>query len=187
MAGGDSGPLGLSLQQRFAPDSPCFGCGPANEQGLGLASFVVDPTGRGWAELAAHVGREVGPAGLPLASLIARFEPSPHHRAFDGILAGGVIATLLDCHANWTAAWALCGRDGLQRPPTTVTARLEVDLLAPCPLAPVELRSMCKAPRGRRVQVVAELCHAGSAVARLEGVFVAVRDGHPAFGAWQPG
>ena len=35
---------GLSLQERYAPASVCFGCGPANPSGLRLRS-VADPTG----------------------------------------------------------------------------------------------------------------------------------------------
>jgi len=31
---------GPSLQERYAPDNACFGCGPANPQGLHVRSFV---------------------------------------------------------------------------------------------------------------------------------------------------
>ena len=39
--------------------------------------------------------------------LVADWQPLPHHAAFDGVLNGGIIGTLLDCHANWTAAMHL--------------------------------------------------------------------------------
>jgi hypothetical protein len=30
------------LQDRYAPASPCFGCGPANEKGSRIQTFVAD-------------------------------------------------------------------------------------------------------------------------------------------------
>ena len=33
--------------------------------------------------------------------------PRPDHEAFAGVVNGGILGTLLDCHANWTAAWHL--------------------------------------------------------------------------------
>jgi hypothetical protein len=38
---------------------------------------------------------------------VAEFRPELHHEAFPGVLNGGIIGALLDCHSNWTAAWAL--------------------------------------------------------------------------------
>ena len=72
-----------SLQRRFAPKSICFGCGPANDLGLKLESFVE--------------GDE----------LIARWAPKAHHQAFPGVLNGGICGALLDCHSNWAAAYQL--------------------------------------------------------------------------------
>ena len=76
---------GPSLQSHYSPASRCFGCGPANEQGLRIES---------------HEAEEVGEPG----ELVAEWRPLPHHLAFEGVLNGGIIGTLLDCHANWTAA-----------------------------------------------------------------------------------
>ena len=75
-----------SLQQRYSPGSRCFGCGPANEYGLRIESREAD-----------------GSDG----ELRAEWQPLPHHAAFDNVLNGGIIGTLLDCHANWTAAMHL--------------------------------------------------------------------------------
>ena len=88
---------GPSLQERYAPDNACFGCGPANPHGLHVRSFVE--------------GDEV----------VARWQPEPHHLAFSNILNGGIIGALLDCHSNWTATWALLRRSGAKAPPCTVT------------------------------------------------------------------
>ena len=70
----------MSLQDRYAPQNQCFGCGPANSKGLRIKSYVV--------------GDE----------LVAEFTPEAHHIAFAGVLNGGIIGTLLDCHSNWAAA-----------------------------------------------------------------------------------
>lgn len=43
-----------------------------------------------------------------------------------GILNGGVLSTLLDCHGNWTAAIALMDRSCLPKPPLTLTASMLV-------------------------------------------------------------
>jgi acyl-coenzyme A thioesterase PaaI-like protein len=72
-----------SLQRTYSPQGICFGCGPANPQGL-------------------HV--ESRPDG---DALVAVFQPGKHHEAFAGYVSGGIIGTLLDCHSNWTAAWTL--------------------------------------------------------------------------------
>ena len=65
-----------SLQQRYFPDLPCFGCGPANERGLRLNSYVEED-----------------------GAIRARFLPWPEHDNGLGFLNGGIIATLLDCHS----------------------------------------------------------------------------------------
>ncbi len=63
-----------SLQDRYGPANRCFGCGPANERGLRVKSFVADS------------GEEA----------MAGWRPEPHHEALNGILNGG-IAALLGC------------------------------------------------------------------------------------------
>ena len=50
----------------------------------------------------------------------------PVRQAFPGIINGGVIGALFDCHGNWTAAIALMDRAGLPRPPLTLTSELLV-------------------------------------------------------------
>ena len=66
--------------------------------------------------------------------LIADWQPLPHHAAFDGILNGGVIGTLLDCHSNWTAAIRLMHDRGLAGPPGCVTADYAIRLRRPTPI-----------------------------------------------------
>lgn len=151
----------MSLQQRFAPDSICFGCGPANARGLRIASRPE--------------GDEV----------VAEWTPEPHHQAFPGVLAGGIVGTLLDCHGNWTAAWHLMNRAAAERPPVTVTAEYAVKLLRPTPTdGPVRLRGRVVESADDRAVVEATLEAGGKVCATCRGTFVAVRPGHPAYGRW---
>jgi acyl-coenzyme A thioesterase PaaI-like protein len=146
-----------ALQDRFAPDDRCFGCGAANEKGLRIKSRPD--------------GDEV----------LAEWTPEAHHEAFPGVLNGGIIGTLLDCHSNWTAAWHFMVRDGLERPPTTVTAEFHVKLRKPTPSkVPVRVRAHVVESSGRRATVDATLESGPDVTATCRGVFVAVKDDHVA-------
>ena len=156
--------MGISLQQRFGPDSICYGCGPANTQGLRIESLESDA--------------EPG-------VLVAEWRPQPHHAAFDGILNGGIIGTLLDCHANWTAAMHLMHERGLDRPPDCVTAEYAIRLRRPTSTdRPAALRAHVVESSGDHVVVDAELSSGGIVTATCRGTFVAVGPDHPAFGRW---
>lgn len=153
---------GPCLQERYAPKSICFGCGPANPRGLRIRSYKDGK------------------------SLVATWTPGPHHQAFPGMLNGGIIGALLDCHANWAAAMHLMERNGWDKPHATVTARFAVDLLAPVPSdRPVDLRSRAVETSGRKVTVEAELLSGGEVKARCTGIFVEVKEGHPAYHRWE--
>lgn len=150
-----------SLQETYAPRNKCFGCGPANERGLRLASFAE--------------GDE----------LVATFQPEEHHQAFEGMVNGGILGALLDCHSNWTAAWTLMRQSGAHVPPCTVTAEFHVKLVAPTPLRELlRLRARPIAVDSRKVSVEAELSAGEKVTATCRGVFVAVREGHPAYHRW---
>jgi acyl-coenzyme A thioesterase PaaI-like protein len=150
-----------SLQEQFAPHSICYGCGPANERGLHIRSFVDGDT------------------------VVAEWTPAPHHEAFPGMLNGGIIGTLLDCHCNWTAARHLMVRDGADTPPCTVTAEYTIRMAKPTPTAaPVRLRARVVEASGNRVTVEGELEAGGRVTATCRGLFVAVEPGHPAYHRW---
>jgi acyl-coenzyme A thioesterase PaaI-like protein len=150
-----------SLQERFAPASICFGCGPANPKGLRIRSLPE--------------GEEV----------VADWTPEPHHEAFPGMLNGGIIGALLDCHGNWTAAWHLMRTAGADRPPVTVTAEYAVKLRRPTPsTGPVRLRARVVESTADRAVVEATLEAGGAVCATCRGTFVAVKPGHPAHHAW---
>jgi len=148
----------LSLQERYSPGSICFGCGPANPKGLNIRSFVR--------------GTEV----------VATWQAEKHHEAFPGMLNGGIIGSLLDCHCNWTAAWHLMQRDHLEAPPCTVTADYAIKLLRPTPTdGPIELIAHVVEAAADRATIEGILNAAGKPRATCRGTFVALQPGHPAF------
>ncbi len=151
----------LSLQQRYSPASICFGCGPANEKGLHINS-VPD-------------GDEV----------VAEWRAEKHHQAFPGMLNGGIIGALLDCHSNWTATYFMMKRDGKTEPDCTVTADFHVKLLRPTPAdAVIHLRARVVDSKEDRATVEAELIANDKTCATCRGTFVAVKEGHPAYHRW---
>jgi acyl-coenzyme A thioesterase PaaI-like protein len=151
----------LCLQERYAPHHTCFGCGPANDRGLKIRSF-------------AHGDR-----------VVAEWRAGAHHEAFPGVLNGGIIGTLLDCHSNWAAAWHLMRTAGADTPPCTVTADYHVTLRRPTPTqSPISLVAWVVDGTPDRAVVDAELSAEGQVCATSRGTFVAVKPGHPAYHRW---
>ena len=150
-----------SLQETYSPNGICFGCGPANTKGLHIRSFVE--------------GDEV----------VAQWNAEQHHEAFPGVLNGGIIGALLDCHSNWAAAYHLMRQSGSEAPPCTVTAEFHVKLLRPTPSdVPITLKARVVESTEDRATVEAELIANGKVCDTCRGVFVAVKEGHPAYHRW---
>jgi len=174
----------LSLQQRYAPMSICYGCGPANERGLHIASFPA-PGDRKAPRDAKAPGDGDGQGEGAGATVVCEFTPEPHHQAFPGVLNGGIIGTLMDCHSNWAAAYGLMLRTGSDTPPTTVTAEFAVRLLHPTPIAgPLRVTARVVESTDDRATTEATLEAGGRVTATCRGTFVAVRPGHPAYHRW---
>ena len=153
---------GRSLQQRFAPEGRCFGCGPKNEHGLRIQSFE---SGDG--------------------TVTADWQARAEHEAFDGFVNGGVIGTLIDCHSNWTAVAALLARSGATDAPSTVTASYEVKFRRPTPSdRPARLVGRAVEVGEDRATVETTVEVDGVVTATGRATFVAVKPGHPAFGRW---
>jgi acyl-coenzyme A thioesterase PaaI-like protein len=152
-----------SLQDRYAPENRCFGCGPSNEKGLRIKSFVAES------------GEEV----------VAEWRPERHHEAFDGVLNGGIIGALLDCHSNWAATYHLMKASGAETPPSTVTADLHVTYKRPTPTGgAVTLRARVVESLADRATVEATLEAGGRITATCRATFVAIQEGHPAYHRW---
>jgi acyl-coenzyme A thioesterase PaaI-like protein len=149
------------LQEKYAPNNACFGCGPANSKGLRVRSCVQ--------------GDEV----------VAEWVPQPHHEAFPGVLNGGIIGALLDCHSNWTAAWSLMKKAGADHPPCTVTSDYAIRLLRPTPSqGTIHLSAHVTQLSDDRAVIEAKLTAGGKICATCIGTFVAVKPGHPAYHRW---
>jgi acyl-coenzyme A thioesterase PaaI-like protein len=152
-----------SLQEIYAPNGICFGCGVANEKGIRIRSFPSED------------GREI----------VAEWHAEPHHQAFPGMLNGGIVGALLDCHSNWTAAWFLMKQSGKNEPDCTVTANYSIKLLRPTPFdRPIRLKARVVDSSEDRATVEAELIVDDKVCATCRGLFVAVKEGHPAYHRW---
>lgn len=150
-----------SLQETFAPNGICFGCGVKNEKGLRIKSFVE--------------GDEV----------VAEFHSEPHHQAFPGMLNGGIIGALLDCHSNWTATYFLMKQNGKTEPDCTVTADFHVKLRRPTPVdVPIFLRARVVESTEDRAVIESHLIADEKVCATCRGTFVIVKEGHPAYHRW---
>jgi acyl-coenzyme A thioesterase PaaI-like protein len=120
---GESAAHGKPLQAYARPfGETCYGCGANNVRGLRIESH--------WD------GDEA----------VCTWQPAEHHMSKPGILNGGVIATLMDCHcacAAIAAAYRAEGRGPGSAPDIVmVTGSLRVEYLKPTPLAgPVRLRA----------------------------------------------
>lgn len=145
--------------QEYYPDelSWCYGCGTKNEHGHQIKSF--------WD------GEES----------VCRFEPKSYHMAIPGIVYGGLIASLIDCHSTGTASAASYRREGREMgslPPLRfVTAALHVDYLLPTPMGPLEIRGRVKEITDRKVVVESTLSADGKVRARGHVVAVKIPDG----------
>ena len=126
--------------------SGCVVCGPQNAHGLHLSLFV-EPEG---------------------GAVKVEFTPRPENIGFEGIVHGGVIATLLDEAMVWAATWAgkrfcLCGE-------LTTRFRRSADIGQP---AFAEARVEFRNPR--LVQTAATLRDAvGNILATASGKYVPV-------------
>ncbi len=150
-----------SIQEIYSPDGICFGCGPKNEKGLRIRSFTD--------------GDE----------FVAEWRAEPHHEALPGVLNGGIIGALLDCHSNWAAAYHLMKKAGADQAACTVTAEFHVKLFRPTPSdALITLKARVVESTENRAVVEAELIANGKICDTCRGTFVAVKEGHPAYHRW---
>ncbi|QYK51789.1 MAG: PaaI family thioesterase [Anaerolineales bacterium] len=128
----------------------CWGCGRNNHAGLHIKSY--------WD------GEEA----------VAHYTPGEHFSGHKGVLNGGIIATLVDCHSIGLAmahAHRTEGREiGTQPLITYVTGSLKVDYLKPTPLngQPLELRASVERVEGRKTYVRCRLLASGVETARGE-------------------
>lgn len=129
----------LPIQHAYGGESYCFGCGQRNPDGLQLKSYRIK------------------------GGLVANITLEKKHLCFPGIVSGGIITTLFDCHGNWTAAIALMDRATLSKPPLTLTSEILVNFKEPTPAGEelivrsqvVDIRD--RQPRGAKSSVQVDL------------------------------
>lgn len=133
----------------------CYGCGRLNQNGLQIKSY--------WD------GEET----------VCLYAPKPYHTGgFPGYAYGGLVASLIDCHAAATASAAKLRDDGftLGEYPLTrfVTASMKIDLIRPTPMGTtLEIRGKIKEGKNRRMVVKVTLSAGGEI--RAEGELVMVQ------------
>jgi acyl-coenzyme A thioesterase PaaI-like protein len=131
------------------PDQPCWGCGPNNPHGLRIKSYWSGDT------------------------TICRWQPEPHHAGWPGVLNGGIVASLVDCHCVCTAIadarsaadWSVA-RD---TPVVFATGSLTISYLRPVPIdATVELTARITERTARKTRLVCDVTAGGELCARAE-------------------
>jgi acyl-coenzyme A thioesterase PaaI-like protein len=145
--------------QEAMGETYCFGCGVANPEGLQLKSY--------WD------GEES----------VATFRAAPAHAAGPRhVVNGGIIATVIDCHAVCTAiaaAYRAEGREiGSEPSIWYVTASLQVSYLKPAAIdRPLELRARVTGVKGKKSSVACSLSSGGVECARGEVLAIRVGEG----------
>lgn len=149
-----------AIQDRYPePFAHCYGCGAQNPNGWQIKSYFVD------------------------GSYVCTQQVPPEYTGgWSDSMYGGIIASLIDCHASAAAADAKGRELGLPDDatlPRFVTASLAVEYLAPTPMQ-VELRLSAVATKvdGRKVWISCDVIPDGadSPTARGEVLMIQVRD-----------
>jgi acyl-coenzyme A thioesterase PaaI-like protein len=145
--------------QDFYPDdfAHCYGCGRLNAHGLHVRTL--------WE------GDET----------VSRFTPRPEHMAMPGFVYGGLIASLIDCHAMGTASAAALRAEGKgigdAPSPRFVTAALNISYQKPTPLGPeLEIRARIVERSDRKARISATVSVNGVITVSAEAVAVRIPD-----------
>lgn len=142
------------------PNGVCFGCGPANPQGIQIKSH--------WAEDGKHV--------------IATVTPDPKFTGWPDLVYGGFLAMVTDCHSNWTAIahhYRAENREPGHSPRIQcVTGQLGVRYLKPTPMGvPLHLSAWVEGEVGRKTRVLCEIRANDQVTVTGDSVFVRVDTG----------
>lgn len=141
-------------------DNVCFGCGTENPEGLHIHSY--------WD------GEES----------ICQWSSEPRYQGWEGLMNGGILATLIDCHCMGTAMAAAYRREGrsLDSQPEYryATARITVNYLKPTPNdRPITLRAQVVELKGRKAQLTCQAYVDEVKTADAEVIGVRVYEGKP--------
>jgi acyl-coenzyme A thioesterase PaaI-like protein len=139
-----------ALQDLFLADNRCFGCGPANPDGLHLKTYE---DGDGF---------------------VAEWTPEDRFQGPPGVVTGGIMAVPMDCHATWAAMHAF-SEDRGGAAVGAVTAGYSVQLHAPTPIGHrVVFRARVGERTDRHAKVEVTATVDGTTTATFTGTFVVV-------------
>ncbi|MDH5682077.1 MAG: PaaI family thioesterase, partial [Spirochaetota bacterium] len=132
----------------------CYGCGSMNQHGLHIKSYWDGE------------------------NTICHFMPKPYHTAFPGYVYGGLIASIMDCHAIGSAAAALYKAEGriMGSMPSIrcVTASLKVEFLKPTPIdCELTVRGVIREVKTKKV--ILDLSLEAMKLIRAKAEIIAVR------------
>ncbi len=123
------------IQAHFEPEfAVCFGCGYNSKDGHHVQTKWDGSVGR------------------------ATYTPKPEYIGYPGVVYGGTIASIIDCHAMGTAYAAMYDAEdrtyGSQPVIACVTANLNINYLAPTPIGQeLLLESRIKELKGKKAVV----------------------------------
>lgn len=135
----------------------CFGCGTDNPHGLQIESR--------WEE----------------DECVCRWESAPQYNGWPGLLNGGILATLIDCHCMSTAMGAAYRSEnreaGTEPRYGYATGTLTVKYLKPTPNdKPIELRARVREIKGRKTTMDCDVWVSGQKTATAEVIALRVID-----------
>lgn len=141
--------------QDHMPGNICYGCGKDNHQGLKIKSY--------W------VGDES----------VCIWQSEEKYQGWKGLLNGGVLATLVDCHAMCTAMAASYKAEDRTMESEPIyrfaTGTMTIRYTAPTSnVAPIEIRATVKEIKGRKVTVLLKVYSEGTVTAEAEVIAIRV-------------
>ncbi|MDR1646435.1 MAG: PaaI family thioesterase [Zoogloeaceae bacterium] len=130
----------IILQDACLPEGICYGCGPSNPDGIHIKSY--------WNATGDRV--------------IATVQPEPKYTSWPGLVYGGFLAMLTDCHSNWTVMAHHYQAE--EREPGSlprigcVTGQLSLRYLKPTPMGvPLHLSAWVEGEVARKSRVICEI------------------------------
>jgi len=150
-------PLKKDIFQNHMSPNICFGCGQSNHQGLRIKSY--------WE------GEEA----------VCIWQSEEKYQGWKGLLNGGVMATLIDCHSMCTAMAATYQSENraLDSLPEYryATGTMTIKYLKPTSnIQPVELRAKVQEIKGKKVVVNCNIYSEGQLTAEAQVIAIRVFD-----------
>ncbi|MDR1424481.1 MAG: PaaI family thioesterase [Azoarcus sp.] len=149
-----------ALQDLCMPGGICYGCGPSNADGIQIKSYW-DAGGK---------------------CVIATVDPDRKYTSWPGLVYGGFLAMLVDCHSNWTVMAYHYRAEG--RAPGSlpkigcVTGQLSIRYLKPTPMGvPLHLSAWVEGDVARKSRVICEIRAGDELTAVGDSIFFRVDTG----------